>query len=203
MLAEVLQVLRGAGKVGSALMLTQGEQLRLMACNSSLAAGVKAAQDAAEGAMAALFGTTSQNSVKEDVFPDAEGWENMDPEEAAKWAVGSEFPPDPAEHNWTKPEYTTRMHTGAHPDEQSPAGGSGWPRSSSRFLHSGASLQRFYHRSRSVHNTVVTKLTPEDMKKAREAKQALVKPVRQKVGPPVPSGEGTSLIFITRVCLYT
>lgn len=60
MLAEVLQVLRGAGKVGSALMLTQGEQLRLMACNSSLAAGVKAAQDAAEGAMAALFGSASQ-----------------------------------------------------------------------------------------------------------------------------------------------
>lgn len=130
-------MLRGAGKVGSALMLTQGEQLRLMACNSSLAAGVKAAQDAAEGAMAALFGTASQvsvvdnnvclikftgkqlhssfclqNSIKEDVFPDAEGWENMDPEEAAKWAVGSEFPPDPAEHNWTKPESTTRMHTG-------------------------------------------------------------------------------------------
>uniref|UniRef100_A0A3P9IPZ0 Coenzyme Q8B n=1 Tax=Oryzias latipes TaxID=8090 RepID=A0A3P9IPZ0_ORYLA len=179
MLAEVLQVLRGAGKVGSALMLTQGEQLRLMACNSSLAAGVKAAQDAAEGAMAALFGSASQNTVKEDVFPDTEGWENMDPEEAAKWAVGSEFHPDPVEHSWTKP--AEGMHTGAHPDEQSPAGGSGWPRSTSCFLHSTASLPRFYHRSRSVHNSVVTKLTPEDIKKAREAKQTLVKPVRQKL----------------------
>lgn len=49
MLPEVLQVLRGAGKVGSALVATQGEQLRLMACNSSIGAGVKAAQDAVEG----------------------------------------------------------------------------------------------------------------------------------------------------------
>lgn len=32
-----------------------------------------------------------QQSVKEDVFPDAEGWENVDPDEAAKWSVGSEF----------------------------------------------------------------------------------------------------------------
>lgn len=49
MLSEVLQVLRGAGKVGSALVTTQGELLRLMACNSSLGAGVKVAQDAVEG----------------------------------------------------------------------------------------------------------------------------------------------------------
>lgn len=33
-----------------------------------------------------------QQSAKEDVFPDAEGWENVDPDEAAKWATGSEFP---------------------------------------------------------------------------------------------------------------
>lgn len=49
MLSEVLQVLRGASKVGSALVTTQGEQLRLMACNSSLGAGLRVAQDAAEG----------------------------------------------------------------------------------------------------------------------------------------------------------
>lgn len=36
----------------------------------------------------------------------------MDPEEAAKWAVGSEFHPDPAEHSWTKPESAEGMHTG-------------------------------------------------------------------------------------------
>lgn len=58
MLPEVLQVLRGAGKVGSALVATQGEQLRLMACNSSIGAGVKAAQDVVEG----LVGTFMDSS---------------------------------------------------------------------------------------------------------------------------------------------
>lgn len=58
MLPEVLQVLRGAGKVGSALVATQGEQLRLMACNSSIGAGVKAAQDVVEG----LVGTFTDSS---------------------------------------------------------------------------------------------------------------------------------------------
>lgn len=46
MLSEVLQVVRGAGKVGVAFATTQGEQLRLVACNSTLGAGIGAAQDA-------------------------------------------------------------------------------------------------------------------------------------------------------------
>lgn len=58
MLPEVLQVLRGAGKVGTALVVTQGEQLRLMACNSSIGAGMKAAQDVVEG----LVGTFMDSS---------------------------------------------------------------------------------------------------------------------------------------------
>ena len=56
MLSEVLQVLRGAGKVGSALVTTQGEQLRLMACNSSLGAGVKVAQGVVEGLVDTFMG---------------------------------------------------------------------------------------------------------------------------------------------------
>lgn len=28
------------------------------------------------------------------MFPDAEGWDNIDPDEAAKWAMGSEFSSD-------------------------------------------------------------------------------------------------------------
>lgn len=55
MLPEVLQVLRGAGKVGSALVTTQGEQLRLMACNSTLGAGVKGAQEVVEGLMSTFM----------------------------------------------------------------------------------------------------------------------------------------------------
>lgn len=62
MLSEVLQVLRGAGKVGSALVTTQGEQLRLMACNSSIGAGVKVAQDVVEGLVGTFMG--SSNAVR-------------------------------------------------------------------------------------------------------------------------------------------
>lgn len=43
-----------------------------------------------------------QQSVKEDVFPDAEGWENVDPDEAAKWSVGSEFAPGTLEQSQTE-----------------------------------------------------------------------------------------------------
>lgn len=57
MLPEVMQVLRGAGKVGSALVATQGEQLRLMACTSSVGAGLKAAQDVVNGLVGAFAGS--------------------------------------------------------------------------------------------------------------------------------------------------
>lgn len=56
MLPEVMQVLRGAGKVGSALVATQGEQLRLMACTSSIGAGLKAAQDVVNGMVGTFTG---------------------------------------------------------------------------------------------------------------------------------------------------
>lgn len=146
MLPEVMQVLRGAGKVGSALVTTQGEQLRLMACTSSIGAGLKAAQDAVNGLVGTLTGSSKvtlfsrgfillsmiwhnkgcsrirdnflmtahteqacfpllrpqEQSVKEDVFPDAEGWETVDPEEAAKWSVGSEFAHDSLEQSQTE-----------------------------------------------------------------------------------------------------
>ncbi|XP_073348910.1 atypical kinase COQ8B, mitochondrial [Pagrus major] len=175
MISEVLQVLRGAGKVGSALVTTQGEQLRLMACNSSMAAGVKAAQDVVEGLVGTFMGGSSgQQSVKEDVFPDAEGWDNMDPEEVAKWSVGSEFPPDASEHSQTE-------FGGVPPPSGAAPAGAGWPGQSARFLHTTHSFHRHYYQTRSVHDTVVARLTPEDIKKAREAKQALVKPVRQKL----------------------
>ncbi|KAM4565758.1 atypical kinase COQ8B, mitochondrial isoform 2-T2 [Odontesthes bonariensis] len=175
MLSEVMQVVRGAGKVGSALVTTQGEQLRLMACNSTLGAGVTAAQDVVEGLVNTFMGSSSQQSIKEDVFPDAEGWENMDPDEAAKWAMGSEFPPDAVEQSRTEAGPASGMHTGTA------TGGTGWPGQSTRLFHTSTGLQRYYYQTRSVHNTVVAKLTPEDIKKARESKQALIKPARQKL----------------------
>lgn len=62
MLTEVLQVLRGASRVGSALITSQGEQLRLMTCNSSLGAGVKVAQDVVGGLVGTFMG--SSNGVR-------------------------------------------------------------------------------------------------------------------------------------------
>lgn len=178
MMSEVLQVLRGAGKVGSALITTQGEQLSLMACNSTLGAGVKVAQDVVEG-LAGTFmgGSNAQQSVKEDVFPDAEGWENMDADEAAKWAMGAEFHSDAVDQTQTE-----AGAAGVHSSPGAGPAGAGWPGQSARFLHTTPGLHRYYYyQTRSVHDTVVARLTPEDIKKARDAKQALAKPVRQKL----------------------
>uniref|UniRef100_A0A1A8DUL1 AarF domain containing kinase 4 n=1 Tax=Nothobranchius kadleci TaxID=1051664 RepID=A0A1A8DUL1_NOTKA len=180
MLSEVLQVLRGATKVGSALVSTQGEQLRLMVCNSSLGAGVRAAQDVVDSLTAAIMGSTDR-SIKEDVFPDAEGWENMDPGEAAKWAVGSESSPHTVEQSQDPVGPAGGMHTVEHSSFLGvKPGGAGWPGQSTRFLH--AARQRcYYYQTRCVHKPAVAKLTPEDMRKAREVKQAPVKPARQKL----------------------
>ena len=55
-LAEALQVLRGAGKVGAAFATIQGEQLRLMACNTTLGAGVASAQAAVTDVLSTMMG---------------------------------------------------------------------------------------------------------------------------------------------------
>lgn len=52
-----------------------------------------------------------QQSLKEDIFPDAEGWE-MAPEEAAQWAVGSEFSSGESRQNHADAETTTESTTG-------------------------------------------------------------------------------------------
>ncbi|XP_051934887.1 atypical kinase COQ8B, mitochondrial isoform X2 [Hippocampus zosterae] len=176
-ISEVLQVLRGANKVGYALITTQGEQLRLITCNSSLAAGVKVAQEVVEGLVSTFMGgSNAQQSVKEDVFPDMEGWENVDTDEATKWAVGSEFPPDVNDKT-----QTDHSAPGVHPSPGASSTGPGWPGQNTRFLHTTFAPNRFYHLTRCVHDTVVTRLTPEDIKKAREVKQGLVKPARQRL----------------------
>ncbi|KAM6931796.1 atypical kinase COQ8B, mitochondrial [Lycodopsis pacificus] len=180
MLSEVLQVLRGAGKVGSALVCSQGEHLKFMACNSTVGAGVKVAQNAVEG-LVGNFSGGSTASTKEDVFPDAEGWENVDPDEAAKWATGTEFPSDALEQSQTEAGAAAETPTGVPSSPEAAPAGTGWPGQSARFLHTTPRFNRYYCQTRSVHDTVVARLNPEDIKKAREAKKALVKPVRQKL----------------------
>uniref|UniRef100_A0A673KZN3 Coenzyme Q8B n=1 Tax=Sinocyclocheilus rhinocerous TaxID=307959 RepID=A0A673KZN3_9TELE len=149
-LAEVLQVMRGAGKVGAAFATIQGEQLRLMACNSTFGAGVKAAQEA-----------QAWLTPKTEEFPDIEKWGEMDPDEAAKWAVGSEMPPDISSKDGR--EETSEMPVGA------PTGtvkGNGWPGQSTRFLHVSIS----HLRVRFVHDSMV----------AREAKQNIARPLSER-----------------------
>ncbi|XP_062873297.1 atypical kinase COQ8B, mitochondrial [Trichomycterus rosablanca] len=167
MLSEVLQVLRGAGKVGAAFATTQGEQLRLVACNSTLGSGVKAVQDAVES----WTGTTMRQdeTSKTEIYPDAEGWDQMEQDEAAKWTMSSELPPDIVSEDGTA-TYTSGTPNGT-------PGGPGWPGQSARFLHVSAPL----HNVRFVHDTVVARLSPEDIKKARESKQNVTRPIRQKL----------------------
>lgn len=92
----------------------------------------------------------------------------MEDQEAAKWAVGSELGSDiPSEENIKSPAGTPK---GA-------PGGTGWPGQGARFLHVTAPRNHM----RFVHDSVVARLSPEDMKKAREVKQSAARPVRQKV----------------------
>lgn len=119
-----------------------------------------------------LFLNGHFQTPKTDEFPDIEKWEEMDPDEAAKWAVGSEMPPDISSKDG-------RDET-SEPSFAAPAGmvkGTGWPGQNTRFLHVSMS----HHHTRFVHDSVVARLSPEDIKKAREAKQNIARPVRQKV----------------------
>uniref|UniRef100_A0AAV2J214 ABC1 atypical kinase-like domain-containing protein n=1 Tax=Knipowitschia caucasica TaxID=637954 RepID=A0AAV2J214_KNICA len=159
-MAELSMVLRGVARVGSALVSSQSEHMRLFVCNSSLCSGVRATQAMVSelvNTITSATGSTSQ-SCQEDVFPE------IDPEEAAKWAMDSElyteqsgFPPP-----------------GSSPDP-GPGPGPGLGLGGSRFLHTFSALN--VHR-RCVHTV---RLSPEDMQKAREARQAGTKPARQKL----------------------
>ncbi|TRY89416.1 hypothetical protein DNTS_010817 [Danionella cerebrum] len=170
MLSEVMQVFRGAGRVGAAFASTQGEQLRLIACNSSLGAGLKAAVETAEGVIGTVMGRSE--APKTDQFPNIEKWEEMDPDEAAKWAVASEMPPDVSIKEGADETTETPIGTPLGAVKQN-----GWPGQNSRFLHVSASK----HPVRYLHDSIVARLSPDDIKKAREAKQNIARPVRQKL----------------------
>lgn len=92
----------------------------------------------------------------------------MEDHEAAKWAVGSEFTEDLSSKDGSYNPTGTPRGTPA---------GTGWPGQSARFLHVTAPR---YH-ARFVHDSVMARLSAEDIKKARELKQSAARPVRQKV----------------------
>uniref|UniRef100_A0A673IHL6 AarF domain-containing protein kinase 4 n=1 Tax=Sinocyclocheilus rhinocerous TaxID=307959 RepID=A0A673IHL6_9TELE len=54
--------------------------------------------------------------------------------------------------------------------------GTGWPGQNTRFLHVSVS----HHHIRFVHDSVVARLSPEDIKKAREAKQNIARPLCER-----------------------
>lgn len=93
----------------------------------------------------------------------------MEDHEAAKWAVGSELAPDTLSKEDIYPPGGTPAGTSRN---QQPN-----PGQSARFLHVSAPR---YH-VRFVHDSVVARLSPEDIKKARDVKQSAARPVRQKV----------------------
>ncbi|XP_076832837.1 atypical kinase COQ8B, mitochondrial [Brachyhypopomus gauderio] len=165
MLSEFLQVLRGAGKVGAAFVTTQGEQLRLVACNSTLGAGVKTAQDMVQDWAGTM--TRGEETLKPEEFPNLEEWDQMEQDEAAQCAMGSEPPPGVTSEGGADMMGTPRTAEAS----------SGWPGQTARFLHVSVPLRH----TRFVHDSVVARLTPEDIKKAREAKQGPGRPVRQKL----------------------
>ncbi|KAK3531480.1 hypothetical protein QTP70_023272 [Hemibagrus guttatus] len=166
MLSEVLQVVRGAGRVGAAFATIQAEQLRLIACNSTLGAGIKAAQDAVGAWTSTMI--KEDKTTKSEEFPDIEGWDQIEDHEAAKWSVGSNLAPDfSSKEDFYPPAGTPKV---------TPAG-TGRPEQSARFLHVLAP----HSHVRFVHDSVVARLSPEDIKKAREVKQSVARPVRQKL----------------------
>ncbi|XP_061073825.1 atypical kinase COQ8B, mitochondrial [Conger conger] len=185
MLSEVLQVLRGAGRVGTAFAAMQGEQLRLLACNSTLGAGIQLVQEAVEGVVGMAMG--SNGTPKPVDFPDDEGWGEMDQDEATKWAMGSEMPPEFAGQGYPGPQEGLQgPEAPREPLSHRAAGweGPGAPAGpgGARFLHYASALRG----ARFLHDSAIGRLTAEDIKKARDAKQVpermtLARPVRQKL----------------------
>ncbi|KAG7470783.1 hypothetical protein MATL_G00117590 [Megalops atlanticus] len=166
-----------------------------MACNSTLGAGIKVAQQAVEGVLGTVMG--SGTTPKPD-FPDSEGWEEMDQDEAAKWAMGSEMPPEFAgqEGPGIPQDQGVSQEQAADGAPREPLsrraagwegpGGLGGPGGShgqsTRFLHCMSALRG----TRFLHDSAVGRLTAEDIRKAREAKQAadrgtIIRPARQKL----------------------
>lgn len=105
---------------------------------------------------------------KSEAFPDIEGWDQMEDHEVARWAMGSELASDISSKDGVYNPTGTSKGTPA---------GSGWPGQSARFLHFTAPRNHV----RFVHDSVMARLSPEDIKKARELKQSTPRPVRQKV----------------------
>ncbi|XP_067875024.1 atypical kinase COQ8B, mitochondrial [Heterodontus francisci] len=173
MWSEVVSVLRGAALVGKAFSETQGEQLRLAACNSVLCAGLKKAQVSAEQCVSYLL-VNQQRGVqefKEDPLP----FEGEGDDEASRWNLASEMAPEYSggdvgarsqespEPQWGGSSSCSGEREGHRSLGHPP--GSGF-RDLSGPVGLGMGQMRFFHDETSVRG-----LTPEDIAKARNTKQ--------------------------------
>uniref|UniRef100_A0A6I8SF04 Coenzyme Q8B n=2 Tax=Xenopus tropicalis TaxID=8364 RepID=A0A6I8SF04_XENTR len=87
MWSEVSLVLRGASRVGQAIVELQAEQLRMVIHSSTLGNEIKSVQAKAEQCAATLF-TRCQNRM-----PDLRERSSSSEPDASNWAIASEFPP--------------------------------------------------------------------------------------------------------------
>ncbi|MBN3278026.1 COQ8B kinase, partial [Polyodon spathula] len=169
MWGELVQVLRGVGRVGRAFTLTQGEQLRMRACNSTLGAALKQTQECTEHCLSTVMsgGVFTEGSLLD--------------EDLTKWT--SEMHPD-----FYTPDNNEELKEGEAVSQQPPAGspgrGSGFTNSKTGL---GGATGPGMGQTRSFHQEPTARgLTAEDIKKAREAKQEQEqgtqhKPLRQKL----------------------
>uniref|UniRef100_V9KJT1 Putative aarF domain-containing protein kinase 4-like protein n=1 Tax=Callorhinchus milii TaxID=7868 RepID=V9KJT1_CALMI len=90
MWGEIAAVVRGAVLVGRSLAETQGENLRLVACNSTLAAGLRRAQVGAEQCISSALARNQDgvSSFKSDLEREEEE------DEASRWNLAGEMAPE-------------------------------------------------------------------------------------------------------------
>ncbi|XP_058882684.1 atypical kinase COQ8B, mitochondrial isoform X1 [Acipenser ruthenus] len=171
---EVVQVLRGAGRVGRAFTHTQGEQLRLRACNSTLGAVLKQTQECTEHCLSSVMSHRQAGGVD---FTEGSHLE----EDLTKWT--SEMHPD-----FYTPDSNAELKEGEAVSQQPPAGSPGrGPGLTNSKPGIGGPTGPGMGQTRSFHQESTARgLTAEDIKKAREAKQeqeqrSQHKPLRQKL----------------------
>ncbi|XP_069500560.1 atypical kinase COQ8B, mitochondrial [Ambystoma mexicanum] len=172
---EVGYVMWGVARIGQAFVVTQGEQLRLIACNSSLKAGVKSVQAATENCMSS-FCAGKQTCGRRFKEPSV-----VDEDDVSVWSITTEssFPgTDLKEDNNPASANTDTKSHHSRRKESTPSVGHAMRTgfSSNHLDMPSVGSSRAFH-----HYSTVRGLTAEDIRRAREAKQVKEPPDPSKV----------------------
>lgn len=177
---EVGYMVMGVARVGQAFVETQGEHIRLIACNSSLGDGLRSVQAVTEGCVSSFF-TGRQRGYQR-----VKEHSSFEKEDVSVWSITSEEPSTGGDFKTNCDSSSLKTdapgqcdQSAEHPEPMGHTQGTGF---SSRNLSGTRSAQSRTSR----HYSTVRGLTAEDIRKARDAKQAkepqdLVKPPRQKL----------------------